>query len=53
MRKSWKVLVAPEDRPKEKLNDIDIDNMFFIAKPFSVQQINAKVADVLAAQGGA
>jgi len=33
-------------------NDIDIDNMFFIAKPFSVQQINAKVADVLAAQGG-
>ncbi len=33
-------------------NDIDIDNMYFIAKPFSVQQINAKVADVLAAQGG-
>ncbi len=31
-------------------NDIDIDNMFFIAKPFSVQQINAKVAEVLADQ---
>ncbi|WP_435201478.1 response regulator [Qipengyuania sp. 902] len=33
-------------------NDIDINNMYFIAKPFSVQQINAKVADVLAAQSG-
>ncbi|CTQ46751.1 MULTISPECIES: nitrite reductase [Stappiaceae] len=30
MRKSWKVLVAPEDRPKEKLNDIDIDNLFSV-----------------------
>ena len=32
-------------------NDIDIDNMHFIAKPFSVQQINAKVAEVLTQQG--
>lgn len=31
-------------------NDIDIDNMYFIPKPFSVQQINAKVAEVLAGQ---
>ncbi|GAB2187860.1 cytochrome D1 domain-containing protein [Roseibium sp. LAB1] len=30
MRKSWKVLVAPEDRPKEKMNDIDIDNLFSV-----------------------
>ncbi len=29
-------------------NDIDIENMHFIPKPFSVQQINAKVAEVLA-----
>ena len=32
-------------------NDIDIENMHFIPKPFSVQQINAKVAEVLAQQG--
>ncbi|QZD89448.1 response regulator [Qipengyuania aurantiaca] len=31
-------------------NDIDIDNMYFIPKPFSVQQINAKVSEVLQAQ---
>jgi two-component system cell cycle sensor histidine kinase/response regulator CckA len=31
-------------------NEIDIDNMYFIPKPFSVQQINAKVADVLSKQ---
>ncbi|TMM50494.1 response regulator [Qipengyuania marisflavi] len=31
-------------------NDIDIDNMHFIPKPFSVQQISAKVAEVLAEQ---
>ncbi|WP_375290432.1 response regulator [Qipengyuania sp.] len=31
-------------------NQIDIDNMFFIPKPFSVQQIGAKVAEVLNAQ---
>ncbi|EDL50149.1 response regulator [Erythrobacter sp. SD-21] len=30
-------------------NDIDIDNMYFIPKPFSVQQINAKVSEVLQA----
>ena len=30
MRKSWKVLVAPEDRPTEKMNDIDIDNLFSV-----------------------
>lgn len=31
-------------------NDIDIENMHFIPKPFSVQQINAKVAEVLGQQ---
>ncbi|MEV8468303.1 cytochrome D1 domain-containing protein [Fluviibacterium sp. DFM31] len=30
MRESWKLIVAPEDRPKEKLNDIDIDNLFSV-----------------------
>lgn len=30
MRETWKVLVAPEDRPKEKMNDIDIDNLFSV-----------------------
>ena len=33
-------------------NEIDIENMHFIAKPFSVQEINAKVAEVLASQAG-
>ncbi len=28
MMASWKVIVKPEDRPKEKLNDWDIDNLF-------------------------
>ena len=31
-------------------NQIDIENMHFIPKPFSVQQINAKVAEVLSQQ---
>ena len=31
-------------------NNIDIDNMHFIPKPFSVQQINAKVSEVLSEQ---
>lgn len=31
-------------------NDIDIDNMHFIPKPFSVQQINGKVSEVLREQ---
>ena len=30
MRGSWKVIVAPEDRPNEKMNDIDIDNLFSV-----------------------
>lgn len=30
MRDSWKVVVAPEDRPTEKMNDIDIDNLFSV-----------------------
>ncbi|MFK7837330.1 MAG: cytochrome D1 domain-containing protein [Sulfitobacter sp.] len=30
MRESWKVVVAPEDRPTEKMNDIDIDNLFSV-----------------------
>ena len=28
MRASWKVIVAPENRPTAKMNDIDIDNLF-------------------------
>ena len=28
-------------------NDIDIENMHFIAKPFSVQQISQKVGEVM------
>ena len=28
-------------------NDIDIEDMHFTPKPFSVQQINAKVSEVL------
>ena len=31
-------------------NDIDIENMYFIPKPFSVQQINAKVTEVMSDQ---
>jgi nitrite reductase (NO-forming)/hydroxylamine reductase len=30
MMASWKVLVKPEDRPKEKMNDIDIDNLMSV-----------------------
>ncbi|MCB2119137.1 MAG: c-type cytochrome [Rhodobacteraceae bacterium] len=30
MRNSWKVLVAPADRPTEKMNDIDIDNLMSV-----------------------
>lgn len=30
MRDSWKVIVAPEDRPTEKMNDIAIDNLFSV-----------------------
>ena len=30
MRESWKVLIAPEDRPTEKMNDWDIDNLFSV-----------------------
>ena len=30
MRESWKVLVAPGDRPKSKMNDIDIDNLMSV-----------------------
>ncbi|MCE8510449.1 c-type cytochrome [Ruegeria pomeroyi] len=30
MRETWKVLIAPEDRPTEKMNDIDIDNLFSV-----------------------
>lgn len=28
MLASWKVIVKPEDRPKQKMNDWDIDNLF-------------------------
>ena len=30
MRGSWNVVVAPEDRPTEKMNDIDIDNLMSV-----------------------
>jgi len=30
MRESWKVLVKPEDRPREKANDIDIENLMSV-----------------------
>ncbi len=30
MRASWKVLIAPEDRPTAKMNDIDIDNLMSV-----------------------
>ncbi|PRY21867.1 dissimilatory nitrite reductase (NO-forming) cytochrome cd1 type apoprotein [Aliiruegeria haliotis] len=30
MRESWNLIVAPEDRPKEKMNDIDIDNLMSV-----------------------
>jgi len=30
MRASWQVLVPPEERPTEKMNDIDIDNLFSV-----------------------
>ena len=30
MQASWKVHIAPEDRPTEKMNDMDIDNLFSV-----------------------
>src|SRR5690606_32392892 len=30
MKESWKVLVAPEARPTEKMNDIDIENLMSV-----------------------
>ena len=30
MRDSWKLIVAPADRPTKKMNDIDIDNLFSV-----------------------
>ncbi len=30
MRASWKVMVPPEERPTEKMNDIAIDNLFSV-----------------------
>lgn len=30
MKESWKVLVTPEDRPTEKKNDWDLDNLFSV-----------------------
>ena len=30
MRESWKVMVPPDQRPTEKMNDIDIDNLFSV-----------------------
>ncbi|HGG05566.1 MAG TPA: nitrite reductase, partial [Aliiroseovarius sp.] len=30
MRETWKVIVAPEDRPTEKMNDYNIDNIFSV-----------------------
>ena len=30
MRESWKLIIPPEDRPTEKMNDIDVDNLFSV-----------------------
>ena len=30
MKDTWEVLVAPEDRPTEKMNDLDIENLFSV-----------------------
>jgi len=30
MKKTWKVIVPPEQRPKKKMNDIDIANLFSV-----------------------
>lgn len=30
MRASWKLVVPPEERPTQKMNDIDIDNLFSV-----------------------
>lgn len=30
MMETWKVLIKPEDRPKEKMNDIDIENLMSV-----------------------
>jgi nitrite reductase (NO-forming)/hydroxylamine reductase len=30
MKETWKVLVPPEKRPQQKMNDIDIDNVFSV-----------------------
>ena len=30
MRASWKVTVPPEERPTEKMNDLDLDNLFSV-----------------------
>lgn len=30
MQASWKLIVKPEDRPKKKMNDIDIDNLMSV-----------------------
>lgn len=30
MRESWKVLVAPEDRPTEKMNDLEVDKLMSV-----------------------
>jgi nitrite reductase (NO-forming)/hydroxylamine reductase len=30
MKASWKLLVAPDKRPKKKMNDVDLDNLFSV-----------------------
>ncbi|MFE8070369.1 cytochrome D1 domain-containing protein [Marinobacteraceae bacterium S3BR75-40.1] len=30
MKDSWKVLVAPEDRPSKQMNDLNLDNLFSV-----------------------
>ncbi len=30
MKQSWEVLVAPEDRPKKQMNDLDLENLFSV-----------------------
>ena len=36
MKASWKVLIAPEDRPTEKMNDIDLDNLMSVVSALPV-----------------
>jgi len=52
MKNTWRVLVAPEDRPKKQMNDIDIDNLFSVTLRDSgqvalIEGDSKKIASVL------